>query len=594
MNSIRPLRLAGAAILILALGATAGAQSPLYTFSLPDLIANTGTVTTATMVMDSSLGLNVQGLSLGICSDSLVAIPVAVFQGATTAALNGGAGPDFWQTEIVPGGLTLGTVTDFFGVTAIPPGPNHEILDVDYDVVGSLGMMTDLLLCDTLSTPSVLTVVVVGGAAIAPTKIDGSIEVGLPAPASFKIDSPNLAFPGSTVAASILLDNLDPVSGFSFGLTSDALQITLASADPSGVLAAVNGGSGPDFFSADLSPSGGIGATVECTISTSPPINSIAVGTDQLIIDLVYDVNIGAGPPCSSAAIAFTDTLGVPVEADLPSGTEPAGTTNGGVTIGINAPNPPTGGITLEAENAYAASGSDVAARVYIDNDTAIEAFSFGISYSPDDVTLFAATMGSRLAELRCGAGPEFFSTQIHSGPDFGVTVGAVFGLQPPLTDTVLIPGSDQELLVLDFSTNPVPVTTGTALSFTDTLGSPPISVEVTIDGQASTPSTIAGSISFGSEFIRGDCNSDSGVDVADAVFLLSSLFPGPGGAPFVYCDDSCDGNDDGRLNIADPIMILTALFGGVGAQPIPPPNSCGSDPTAADAIVCIDYATCP
>ncbi|HIN81081.1 MAG TPA: hypothetical protein EYN00_08395 [Planctomycetes bacterium] len=84
-------------------------------------------------------------------------------------------------------------------------------------------------------------------------------------------------------------------------------------------------------------------------------------------------------------------------------------------------------------------------------------------------------------------------------------------------------------------------------------------------------------------QMARGDCNNDSGFNIADVVYLLANLFSG-GEDP--SCDDACDGNDDGSLNIADAVYSLTALFNG-GASPPPPFPDCGIDPTD-DALDCL------
>ncbi|MGE3167097.1 MAG: hypothetical protein AB7O52_19500 [Planctomycetota bacterium] len=72
--------------------------------------------------------------------------------------------------------------------------------------------------------------------------------------------------------------------------------------------------------------------------------------------------------------------------------------------------------------------------------------------------------------------------------------------------------------------------------------------------------------------FMRGDCNVDSAVNIADVIFGLDVLF-GAGSSP--PCEDSCDGNDDGAFNIADMVAILNYLFVG-GA--LPEPLLCGPD----------------
>ncbi len=92
--------------------------------------------------------------------------------------------------------------------------------------------------------------------------------------------------------------------------------------------------------------------------------------------------------------------------------------------------------------------------------------------------------------------------------------------------------------------------------------------------------------------FRRGDCNDDGSGNIADAIFLLGTLFPS-GPIATVACDDACDGNDDGALNIADAIILLNSLFG-TPPTLLPPPQSCGPDPTATDPLTCLGSAQCP
>jgi len=95
-------------------------------------------------------------------------------------------------------------------------------------------------------------------------------------------------------------------------------------------------------------------------------------------------------------------------------------------------------------------------------------------------------------------------------------------------------------------------------------------------------------------QFIRGDVNNDSGRNVADAVYLLASLFVP--GSPLATCMDSADCNDDGGVNVADAVFLLSNLFI-PGSPPIPPPGTnfdCGIDPTA-DALDCASTGgNCP
>lgn len=91
--------------------------------------------------------------------------------------------------------------------------------------------------------------------------------------------------------------------------------------------------------------------------------------------------------------------------------------------------------------------------------------------------------------------------------------------------------------------------------------------------------------------FLRGDANADGGVNLADAIFGLSSLFQI--GGPKLACLDAGDANDDGNFAISDPVYTLSFLFT-LGSPPPPPPfATCGIDPTD-DPLECSDYPGCP
>jgi hypothetical protein len=80
--------------------------------------------------------------------------------------------------------------------------------------------------------------------------------------------------------------------------------------------------------------------------------------------------------------------------------------------------------------------------------------------------------------------------------------------------------------------------------------------------------------------FIRGDCNFDGRVDIADAAHIISSLFAADMYRPLPVCLDACDANDDGRLDLADAITVLRYLFQRGKIPPQPGPLTPGFDPT--------------
>ncbi|MEM7165056.1 MAG: dockerin type I repeat-containing protein [Planctomycetota bacterium] len=103
------------------------------------------------------------------------------------------------------------------------------------------------------------------------------------------------------------------------------------------------------------------------------------------------------------------------------------------------------------------------------------------------------------------------------------------------------------------------------------------------------TPLSCTIDLQAATQFRRGDCNADGGINLADAIFFLNTLFTTP--APTASCSDACDCNDDGDLNLADAVRLLNGLF---AAQPLPGPYpECGSDATS-DAVGCALAQVCP
>ena len=89
--------------------------------------------------------------------------------------------------------------------------------------------------------------------------------------------------------------------------------------------------------------------------------------------------------------------------------------------------------------------------------------------------------------------------------------------------------------------------------------------------------------VSDGPDFLRGDSDSNSIVNLTDAIYTATWLFSG-GATP--SCMDAVDANDDGRLDISDPLYTLLYLFAGSAPPPIPFPLP-GEDPTFLDNLGC-------
>ncbi len=92
-------------------------------------------------------------------------------------------------------------------------------------------------------------------------------------------------------------------------------------------------------------------------------------------------------------------------------------------------------------------------------------------------------------------------------------------------------------------------------------------------------------------DFVRGDSNGDSQIDLSDGVFVLAFLFLG---GPAPGCFDAADSDDSGRLDLTDAVFLFGWLFLGGPAPPDPMPSvpeyapeDCGADPTP-DTLDCV------
>jgi hypothetical protein len=91
-------------------------------------------------------------------------------------------------------------------------------------------------------------------------------------------------------------------------------------------------------------------------------------------------------------------------------------------------------------------------------------------------------------------------------------------------------------------------------------------------------------------QFVRGDADSDMAVEMADAIFIMRSLYiPG---SDLPTCMDAADADDGGSVELSDAIYILRYLYvPGALPPPYPGPDDCGPDPTG-DGIEC-DHHPC-
>ncbi len=240
--------------------ASAGGDPDLNLY-LEDTAGVSGTVD-VDLTFDNTLGL-VAAWSVAVCHTAEVDID-SVALGSTSATVFAGAAPDFETTNLWPGeGWSSGLVIDFFSTVHLEIGTGYELYTASYMILGSPGQVADLTFCGPeLPLPTETVIAMQGGVSTVPTTSPGSIEIldesfyfsfadmsvsydlvtgdaSFSACATVREDAGNAGYPNDALA-------------FSMSVEHDSALLTATDVSATGVIAALDGGAGPDFFGTNL------------------------------------------------------------------------------------------------------------------------------------------------------------------------------------------------------------------------------------------------------------------------------------------------------------------------------------------------------
>jgi hypothetical protein len=333
----------GLVVLAVACLATSlGAQNPNYILSLTTASTTAGGSATIEAQVDNN-GSALDGWSYGVCHNVAEALVTSVAAGPQMGTINGGSMAGFASltiTTVPSNGWTQGIVIDLFGVNKLPAGTQDFVMatgtytvDAGYAAPGQIVVSY----CNTLGTPPVADVVVVAGASIVPTELDGAIDViDCPSP-SFDYLAPNAGpanYPADAGAGSVsLVANFSigettasapgcpppgaDTQGFSMGVSHDPSILDVTSVSEAGPLTALNGGTGAEFFTANLALANGwtVGVVYALQggqfIVFSPAAPAVAVGYAG-----VAGALLGVAGP-SSTPLTWDSGLGSPPVANV-------------------------------------------------------------------------------------------------------------------------------------------------------------------------------------------------------------------------------------------------------------------------------------
>ena len=386
--------------------------------------------------------------------------------------------------------------------------------------------------------------------------------------------------PGSSVDLQVLLDNNgDDIQGWSYGVCHDGAALSLTEVQDGATTLVVKNGSPPDFNQVTVDAAEGF--TVGVVICFTGCANLEAGTTGAELNVATYDL---IGDPGTSTGVDFCNTLGSPTVETIVvvAGASVTPDTTGG-TVELVAGPPPfaytigdydlnydgnTGEVSFSANPSIAENPDNPG----FPSDT--QGFSMGLQHDDAVLTIDAVEWNSDL-----GFDPDFAGVNLLAN---GWTIGVVYSFTGGNTLAF-----DTETAVLNAGYSSVasalagledPTTTG--LTWTDSLGSPPVANVVVVGGGSIEAELLDGSVTLSPQyappdvpFIRGNCNGDERIDIADGIFIINDLFQG---GPSSTCHEACDANDDDLMDAADAIFVISYQLMG-GPAPSAPWPDCGT-----------------
>ncbi len=372
----------------------------------------------------------------------------------------------------------------------------------------------------------------------------------------------------------------DELQGWSFGLCNDPLVVA-DEVFPGSATAALNGGAGPDFTQANLFDDGWNVGVVISFLGT----DTLSPGFDIPLHSVNYTI---LGVEGQTTDVCFCDTLGEPPVSTVVviegSSFVPAFQLCGTITFTEPEILP---GFQYQITDVEGACGSFTTAVQILDEagGSLTQGFSMGIAHDSAILSIDGIAAAPPLAAINGGTGPSFFGDTLFAD---GWVVGVVYNF---LGGVFLTFDTPTDVVTASYTIDAGAADgTVTTLDCSNALGSPPVANVVVVDGASLPASCLAGTVSIDcpdvSFFLRGDCNTDTLVDIADGIWILNELFLAGTSST---CADACDANFDGMIDSADATYIFQYRFQDGPPPPAPFPD-CGTDGVS---MTC-DLSSCP
>ena len=607
-RSLMRLRSALLAVLFAAIGTHAFAQNSL---TITDGQSAGLASETLSVLMDADA--SVEGFVLAITFDNgLLSVTDIVAGSATTAA-----SAELVVPETLPGGFTLGVVVDAsapFDGQEIPAGSGQEIaaFTLTPQTIVTTDTQSAVEFSDgVLNNPPLSNLLVQNGQSIGAANglglNNGTMTLLPPPPDSMRLESIEFDSDSSGAARVLLSNSSGAVQGYVLAVAHDSAVVSLQGI----TLGAETLAAGAELVVPELYSNGG---TLGVVLDFESPFEgqSIATGADNHIASFTYSSNQvieNPDPPITTAIELVNSQLGSPAldnvivvaGLSISPALEDGTLTLRDIIIPVNDTAfyigqrdfPETG-----TNGGLGFPGQEIEfCFFYSDPNDNIQGIQMAVCY--DDLLLIDGTFtieGSIADEL----GAEFVNYQIDNDDNDGdgreLVAGILMDALPPFENQQL-PSTNEPLMIACVQAEvDAGATCGDSFSidFCDGIngnGMVPINNLVVIEYQSVQSFERYGAtyeIIPVPAFQRGDCNTDTKVDLADAATVIASQFQGYA----VGCLDACDANDDSVINLADSVFLLNFLFKFGPPTPAPGAYTPGADPTEDD-LDCALPASC-
>jgi hypothetical protein len=215
-----------------------------------------------------------------------------------------------------------------------------------------------------------------------------------------------------------------------------------------------------------------------------------------------------------------------------------------------------------------------------------VEGWSFSVTLDGGGDMLSATTAGTA-ADRKENGGlwfGGFTKTEVTDPARNDGHKGAIVACVLSLTERTTLPlRGTESVLALEVS-GPEGMTSLLSVGRYALRGGQPVQSVLTVGGESRLPCNLKeASLRIrhlpSQLFIRGDGNGDLGLDIADPVWLVASIYHDGPPAP---CPDAADSNDDGLVDASDVVYLIEYLFR-AGDAPSSPFPECGLDVTEDD-----------